>query len=144
MVERKFKKWQLAFIVGLIFIIPIILVFQYTKSDIVIDFGSKTNGCDFTDETVCTYISDPDKVIIILSESVDKWTLTGNCITTAGEIFGKGTREFPQISFEPPSDFEECRDMISFDKDIWTRQLTFIEGLEENVFTLVSPRLLSE
>jgi len=147
MVERKFKNWQLAFIVGLIFIIPVIIVFQYTSADIVITFDEQ-NGCEGSEPFVCTFFSNPDAMIIILVESDVKWTLSGTCITTDGELFSKGISEFPEISFSPPADFEQCRDMISFDKDMWNRQFSVIvntsgSNVEVNKFTLVNPQILN-
>ncbi len=165
MVERKFKKWQLAFILGLIFIIPIILVFQFTNADIVIpinpDMESTERHCIFkdtdfggggtVDQTVCTYVlsfqSSPflpvENFGITFTENENNWTLQGQCIDTRGENLARDIDVQERdcdckilLDVSPNFKPNECIDTVIFDKDNWDRQLLLNEIIEQNTFTL--------
>lgn len=147
MALKRLTKFELAFLAGIILIIPFIIVFQLSKADIVIDITSITNGCEsINDVFICTYVSDPNRVIIKITESNDAWVVTGNCITTVGERFGKGIVENPEIFFSPPpfDTVDNCIDLIIFDKDMYDREFSFNSELGANVnkFTLVNPNTL--
>ncbi|MCP6727142.1 MAG: hypothetical protein KJI69_03900 [Patescibacteria group bacterium] len=145
MVERKFKKWQLAFIVGLIFIIPLIVLFQYTKADIVIDRFGNENGCEFISggdiKLICTYTSDPDGTIIKVTQSNSAWILTGECVTTVGNNFVKFGQENPTVSALPPAidTLDDCINIIIFEMDNYDREIDFNSETQQriNIFKLV-------
>jgi len=147
MALKRLTKFELAFLAGIILIIPFIIVYQLSKADITIDITSITNGCKITNDVfTCTYVSDPNGVIIKITESNSAWVVTADCITTVGEGFGKAIAENPEISFSPP-DFDKvdnCRDLIIFDKDLYGREFSFNSELGANVnkFTLVNPNTL--
>jgi len=141
MVERKFKKWQLAFIVGLIFIIPVILVFQFTNADIELRPQDSIQGCGST-PTTCQYVTngalgfDP----IMITERDDKWLLRGNCVDTKGESLARALaiadRDGINLDISFPSNPDECLDSVIFLKKDWDRSLEFTEVIELNTFTL--------
>ena len=149
MVERKFAKWQLAFIVGLIFIIPVILVFQYSKADIVIDRFENENGCEFISggeiKLICTYTSDPDGTIIKVTQSNSAWILTGECITTKGQTSLKFGQENPTVtgSGVPFEELDDCINIIIFEMDNYDREIDFNSETQQriNIFKLVKTNL---
>lgn len=150
MVERKFKKWQLAFIVGLIFIIPLIVLFQFTKADIVIDRFANENGCEFISggdiKLICTYIiSDADGTIIKVSQSNSAWILTGECITTKGQTSLKSGQENPTRtgSGVPFEELDDCINIIIFEMDNYDRSIDFNSETQQriNIFKLVKTNL---
>lgn len=138
MVEREFKKWQLAFIVGLIFIIPVIIVFQYTGTDIVIDFDDNPfkNKC-FLGQSECVYDSDATE----LREDDTYWWILGTdvwCVKSQMSFTEPVTN--PNIEITQDSEVS-CNDIAMFDKNDWDfsiLHLDLIDGgfLDRYIFTL--------
>ncbi len=138
MVERKFKKWQLAFIVGLIFIIPVILVFQYTKADIVINIDTDFKNQCFFGQSVCTY----DKLIINFEGQVDQnpfefretennWQIIGDnvfCIHTERSVAVPVSDPVGVITEETEV---SCNNIAVFDKDEWNLQIRLVTPAQQ-------------
>ncbi len=143
MVERKFKKWQLAFIVGLIFIIPVILVFQYTKADITIPIISQGFVSECSDDgKVCAFNSNSNKILSI-TEDDRFWTISGNCFILGDDFNRNLSAEF--TAFPPPEGIlfdtitfgqDECVNFMAFEKDEYVRQIINIDENSIDVFTL--------
>jgi len=109
MVERKFKKWQLAFIVGLIFIIPIIIVFQYTSgADIVIEINP-TESCFPQEDNTCFFR--------IGSGSTTRFEESNTQYTVFGERVVCFRTEPIGLSLAPPE--VQCNDVGIFAKENW-------------------------
>lgn len=144
------RKIKLAIVAGIILIIPFIIVFQLSKADINIgDLTHPINAneanfvCGSGDGSLtCTYFSSPSNIIQV-TESEDKWIVQGICVTTVGGNFNKAILENPQANFAPPpfDTFDDCINIILFDKDMYLRSLEFNSETNEtiNTFTLVNP-----
>lgn len=129
MADRKLAHWQIASLTIIILIIPLIIVFQLTKADIVIDVNSPiaiANSCLIKKDTkTCTYDEADKTQLITITESdattllANSWKVTGESvlcnefITTAD--FGGEIRESTEI---------KCFDTVFFDKEIWDRQVS--------------------
>ncbi len=133
MVERKFKKWQLAFIVGLIFIIPMIILFQYTKADIVINIDDDFKNQCFFGQTECVYdkrinitFEDSQRIPIIqFRETVNNWQIIGDNVWC---IQGRSVAipvTNPQQEITKDSEVS-CNNIAVFDRDEWDLQIQFL------------------
>jgi len=141
MVQREFKKWQLAFIAGLLFVIPVILLFQYTKADIVIDFDNPEvdpfrNKC-FLGQSECIYHSFGGTQFpnVELREDTTYWWILGEdvwCVKSQMSFTEPVTN--PNLEITQDSVIS-CNDIAMFDKDDWDFS-SFINGEPTYIFTL--------
>ncbi len=146
MVERKFKKWQLAFIVGLIFIIPLIVLFQYTKADIIINIDEDFKNQCFFGQPVCVY----DQEIRIFSsintgkeiefrELSDEWRIIGEnvfCFKVDGSFAEPVANP---VGIVTEKDDVTCNNIASFEKNDWDLRIDFLIPDEQgNLITFSS------
>lgn len=149
MVERKFKKWQLAFIVGLIFIIPVIIVFQYTSADIIINIDEDFKNQCFFGQPVCVY----DKEIAVFGsintgkeiqfqELSDEWRIIGEdvfCFKVDGSFVEPISDPVGVII---PQSNITCNNIASFEKSDWDLKIDFLVPNEQGIlvkFSSVQP-----
>ena len=137
MVQREFKKWQLAFIVGLIFIIPVIIVFQYTKADITIEINP-TEPCFPQEDDTCFFRIGSGSTTRF-EESDTQYTVFGErivCFRTIEDV----AEPMGDIALAPPD--VQCNDVGIFDKENWRLAISHADLIDGGfIDTLIFSRI---
>ena len=119
MADRNLAKWQIASLAIIILIIPVIIVFQLTKADIVIDFDNPNpfeNKC-FLGESQCTFTQTFPE--IELREDDTYWWILGEdvyCVKTDRTVEVPVSDPVGVITEETEV---SCNDLFMFDKTVW-------------------------
>lgn len=153
MADRNLAKWQIASLAIIILIIPLIIVFQLTKADIVINFNDDDpffNKC-FLGQSECVYqipigIAFDDQPVgmefIEFREDKTYWWILGEdvwCIKTERTVAEPVSDPVGVITEETEI---ECNDLAMFDKGDWDLTIDFLVPNEEGgliKFSSVAP-----
>ena len=128
MALKKLKKYEIIFLAVVILIIPVILVYQLTKPDIVIRVGDDfTNQC-FFGQTECKYMHDLGRVTGGVVEfrdemELNRWLIVGEdvwCIHTERSVAVPVSNPVGVITQETEV---SCNNIAVFDKDEWDLEI---------------------
>jgi len=137
MAARKLAKWQIASLAIIILIIPVIIVFQLTKADIIINFDDDDpffNKC-FFGQPVCVY----DKPIgfafsvapigeITFQELPDEWRVLGEdvfCFKIDKNNRGEPVTDPVGVITERDSNVV-CNNIATFEKNEWDLKIDLL------------------
>lgn len=126
MADRKLAKWQIASLAIIILIIPVIIVFQLTKADIVINFDDDDpfkNKC-FLGQTECIYMHElgvnvGGEVEFRDDMDLNRWLIIGEdvfCIKIERTVAEPVADPVGVITEETEI---SCNNIAVFDKDEW-------------------------
>ena len=145
MADRNLAKWQIASLAIIILIIPVIIVFQLTKADIVINIDEDFKNQCFFGQPICVYdkqinvtFEDTQKdPLIVFRETEINWQIIGDnvfCIKIERSVAEPVSDPVGVIT---ESTEVSCNNIAIFDKDEWDLQIAFLTPDEQG--NLINP-----